>query len=148
MKPAEVCELVPLSSWRTPCRWAASPIQPDVASRSSSAPTGRPLPAALPEHTHITHRRLKSCSHIISNCRVKSQQLTMMMMMMIPLGSCSSSLSTWRRRLRGRTGWGSGRSRVPPPGAERLSAASPGSRSHNRWERTEQELDYYSIHKH
>lgn len=51
----------------------------------------------------------------------------------IPLGSCSSSSSTWHRRLQGRTGWGSGRSHVPPQGAVRLSGASPGSRSRSRW---------------
>lgn len=50
-----------------------------------------------------------------------------------PLGSCSSSSGTWRHRWPGRTGWGSGRSRVPPQGVERLSGASPGNQSRSRW---------------
>lgn len=151
------CEAVPLSSWRRPCRWAASPIQPDAAARSSSAPAGPLLPVGLPGQTEDSDvSRFCLIWHILSptyKLRTKTTTWTPNCLKLlswinasdtiivhrpppppsVPSGFCSSSSGTWRHRWQGRTGWGSGRSRVPLQGAVRLSGASPGSRSRNRW---------------
>lgn len=57
-KKVDICVTVPLSSWRKPCQWAVSLIQPDVAARSSSARAGLLPPVDRPAHTF---RRLKAC---------------------------------------------------------------------------------------